>query len=206
MPTLLLATGNPGKAAEFRALLDMHLDLSQISLLTPHDWPMPLPEVLEYGETFAENALLKARTLAKATGLVALADDSGLCVDALGGRPGLHSARWAGAEATDSDRNDYLLAQMQDLPLEQRQAHYVCVVALAAPDGQFATAEGLCSGLILMNPIGDGGFGYDPLFFLPEFRSTMAELTADEKNRISHRAQAITNIVSGLPKLLRVTV
>ncbi len=202
----MLATGNQGKVAELRALLALHLDLSRISLLTPRDWPSALPEVSEDGVTFAENALLKARALANATGLVALADDSGLCVDALGGRPGIYSARWAGPEATDSDRNMHLLSEMHDVPMEQRQAHYVCAIALAAPDGQFATAEGVCSGLILVEPAGDGGFGYDPLFLLPQFQRTMAELTAEEKNRVSHRAKAITKIASALADLLRIAV
>lgn len=206
MPTLMLATGNRGKVAEIRALLEVHLDLSQITLLTPRDWQSALPEVSEDGVTFAENALLKARALANATGLVTLADDSGLCVDALGGRPGIHSARWAGAEATDADRNIYLLSEMQGVPMEQRQAHYLCVIALATPDGQFATAEGLCRGVILTEPIGNGGFGYDPLFLLPQFQRTMAELTADEKNRVSHRAEAITKIASDLADLLRLAV
>ena len=206
MPTLMLATGNQGKVAELRALLAIHLDLSRISLLTPRDWPSALPEVSEDGVTFAENALLKARALANATGMVALADDSGLCVDALGGRPGLHSARWAGPEATDGDRNMHLLSEMYDVPMEQRQAHYVCAVALAAPDGQFATAEGFCRGVILTEPIGDGGFGYDPLFLLPQFQRSMAELTAEEKNRVSHRAKAITKIASALADLLRIAV
>ena len=206
MPTLMLATGNRGKVAEIRALLEVHLDLSQITLLTPRDWQSALPEVSEDGVTFAENALLKARALANATGLITLADDSGLCVDALGGRPGIHSARWAGAEATDADRNIYLLSEMQGVPMEQRQANYLCVIALAAPDGQFATAEGLCRGVILTEPIGNGGFGYDPLFLLPQFQRTMAELTADEKNRVSHRAEAITKIASDLADLLRLAV
>ena len=206
MPTLMLATGNLGKVAEIRALLEVHLDLSQITLLTSRDWQSALPEVSEDGVTFAENALLKARALANATGLVTLADDSGLCVDALGGRPGIHSARWAGAEATDADRNIYLLSEMQGVPMEQRQAHYLCVIALATPDGQFTTAEGLCRGVILTEPIGNGGFGYDPLFLLPQFQRTMAELTADEKNRVSHRAEAITKIASDLADLLRLAV
>ena len=206
MPTLMLATGNLGKVAEIRALLEVHLDLSQITLLTPRDWQSALPEVSEDGVTFAENALLKARALANATGLITLADDSGLCVDALGGRPGIHSARWAGAEATDADRNIYLLSEMQGVPMEQRLAHYLCVIALATPDGQFTTAEGLCRGVILTEPIGNGGFGYDPLFLLPQFQRTMAELTADEKNRVSHRAEAITKIASDLADLLRLAV
>jgi XTP/dITP diphosphohydrolase len=206
MQKLMLASSNAGKVAELRLLLGKYLDLSQISLLTPRDWPTALPEVDEDGTTFAENALLKARALANATGLIALADDTGLCVDALGGRPGLHSARWAGPNTTDGERNTFLLAEMRDVPAEKRQARFVCVVALASPDGQFATAEGLCRGVILIEPVGNGGFGYDPLFLLPKFQRTMAQLTAEEKNEVSHRAGAISKIAYRLPDFLLTTV
>ena len=145
----------------------------------------------ETGATFAENARLKAAALSKATGIPALADDSGLCVDALNGEPGLHSARWAGEDATDADRNARLLARLDGVAAERRTAQYVCVVSLAMPDGSSAEAEGACGGVILETPRGQGGFGYDPLFLLPEFGRTMAELTAAEKNRVSHRAKAL---------------
>lgn len=196
MQKLLLATSNTGKIAELRSLLEKQLDMSQITLLTPLDWPGQLPEVVEDGATFAENALLKAQALAKATGLIALADDTGLCVDALGGRPGLHSARWAGPNTSDAERNAFLLKEMRGVPREERQAQFVCVVALAAPTGQSVTAEGMCAGVLLTEPAGSGGFGYDPLFLLPQFQRTMAQLTAAEKNAVSHRALAITKIAS----------
>lgn len=192
MQKLMLATTNPGKVREFKALLGQYELLNKLTLLTPKDWPEPLPEVEETGATFAENARLKAVALAKATGLPALADDSGLCVDALGGKPGLHSARWAGEGATDEDRNALLLARLAGVPAEERTAQYVCVVSLAGPDGKSVEVEGTCGGMILKTPRGARGFGYDPLFFVPELERTIAELTEAEKNRISHRARAIT--------------
>ena len=191
MQTLMLATTNAGKVAEFRFLLGQWERWRGVELLTPKDWPTPLPSVDETGTTFAENARLKAVALAAATGLPALADDSGLCVDALGGEPGLHSARWAGDNATDADRNDLLLARLSGVSAGKRTARYVCVVSLARPDGNSMETEGTCDGRILVAPRGGNGFGYDPLFFVPEFERTVAELTAGEKSRISHRARAL---------------
>jgi XTP/dITP diphosphohydrolase len=191
MASLMLATTNLGKIQEFRTLLGQYESFSRLALLTPMDWPERLPEVKETGATFAENARLKAVTLAKATGLPALADDSGLCVDALGGEPGLHSARWAGADATDTDRNAKLLERLAGLPAEERTARYACAVSLASPDGGSVEAVGTCEGILLDAPVGANGFGYDPLFFVAEFGHTMAELTEEEKNRISHRARAL---------------
>lgn len=188
---LMLATTNLGKVAEFRFLLGQWERWRDTELLTPRDWPTPLPSVEETGTTFAENARLKAVALAAATGLPSLADDSGLCVDALGGEPGLYSARWAGDEATDADRNALLLARLAGVNAEGRTAHYVCVVSLAWPAGISVEAEGACDGRILDAPHGGNGFGYDPLFFVPEFERTAAELTAGEKSRISHRARAL---------------
>ena len=195
MQKLMLATTNLGKVKEFKALLGQYELLKGITLLTPRDWPTPLPEVEEMGETFAENARLKAVVLARATGLPALADDSGLCVDALGGEPGLHSARWAGAGASDGDRNARLLGRLSGVPAARRAARYVCVVSLAGPDGASIEAEGTCSGVILEAPRGANGFGYDPLFFVAEFGRTMAELTEAEKNRVSHRAKAMHELL-----------
>ena len=191
MQKLMLATTNLGKVAEFRYLLGQWERWRGIDLLTPGDWPAPLPSVAETGTTFAENARLKAVALSTATGLPALADDSGLCVDALGGEPGLHSARWAGDEATDADRNALLLARLAGVPTEKRTARYVCVVSLAWPEGITVETEGGCAGTICETPQGANGFGYDPLFFVPEFGHTVAELTADEKSQISHRARAL---------------
>jgi XTP/dITP diphosphohydrolase len=202
MSNLMLATGNPGKVIELRDLLARHLDLSTVSLLTPRDWPAPLPQVAETGTTFAENARLKADALASATGLPSLADDSGLCVDALGGAPGLLSARWAGAGATDADRNAKLLLALAEVPPERRTARFVCAAALAVPGGRTVTEEGICKGVILDAPRGANGFGYDPLFFLPNLERTMAELTSDEKNRLSHRALAVSRLSSHFWMLL----
>ena len=196
MRKLMLATTNPGKVREFKALLGQYEGFNGLTLLTPRDWTEPLPEVEETGATFAENARLKAVVLAKATGLPALADDSGLCVDALGGEPGLHSARWAGADATDTDRNARLLERLSGVPAEQRTARYVCAVSLAGPEGGSVEAEGTCGGVILEAPRGANGFGYDPLFFVPEFERTMAELTEAEKNRVSHRARALAALLA----------
>ena len=196
MPTLMLATTNPGKVSELRALLAQQGDFSRVTLLTPCDWPHLMPEVAETGVTFEENARLKAEALAEATGLPALADDSGLCVDALDGAPGLYSARWAGSGASDADRNARLLSALAAVPPEKRMARFVCVVALALPRVQTVTAEGRCEGLILDAPRGANGFGYDPLFLLPALGRTMAELTSEEKNTLSHRAKAIVHLVT----------
>ena len=196
MTKLMLATTNPGKVREFKALLGQYEAFQDVTLLTPKDWPMALPEVEEVGATFAENARLKAVALARATGLAALADDSGLCVDALHGAPGLHSARWAGAGATDTDRNALLLARLAGVPAAERRARYVCVVSLAGPDGIRAEAEGECEGVILDAPSGRNGFGYDPLFLVTDYGRTMAELTDAEKNKVSHRARALAALLT----------
>lgn len=198
MQQLMLATTNAGKIAEFRFLLGQWERWRGVELLTPRDWPGPLPSVDETGATFAENARLKAAALSRATGLPALADDSGLCVDALGGQPGLHSARWAGNDATDADRNELLLTRLLGVGAEKRTAHYVCVVSLAWPDGRSVEAEGMCAGVILNLPRGESGFGYDPVFFVPEFGRTVAELTAEEKSKISHRAAALAALEAQL--------
>ena len=195
---LMLATSNPGKVREFQALLEQWESLHGVTLLTPRDWPTALPDVAETGTTFAENARLKAVALAKATGLPALADDSGLCVDALGGQPGLFSARWAGAEASDADRNALLLSRLAGVPKEQRTARYLCAVSLALPGGESVEARGACEGVILDTPQGTNGFGYDPLFLLPGLSRTMAALTASEKNGISHRAAALAALAEHL--------
>lgn len=202
MLRLMLATGNPGKVSELRDILALHLDLRGLLLLTPRDWPTPLPEVAETGATYAENARLKADALAAATGLPTLADDSGLCVDALGGAPDLHSARWAGAGASDADRNAKLLFALADVPPERWMARFVCAAALAIPGNETITEEGSCEGVILNVPRGANGFGYDSLFLLPDLGRTMAELTSEEKNRLSHRALAVSRLSSHLSRLL----
>lgn len=182
---LLLATTNRGKVNEYRHLLAglpyEIVSLSDEGITT---------EVEETGQTFEENARLKAVTLAAESGLLTLADDSGLEVDALGGEPGVLSARYAGEDASDADRIAYLLERMKDIPWSERSAHFSCVIAVAAPDGQARTCAGQCPGVIALEPKGENGFGYDPVFWLPDREETMAELPAAEKNRISHRAAA----------------
>jgi XTP/dITP diphosphohydrolase len=183
---LLLATHNQGKRREWRALLD-GLD---IELLLPDDLGLT-DDIEETGDTYVENALLKARTLAAASGLPTLADDSGLEVDALDGAPGVRSARYhLGA---DEVRYRALLKALEGVPLEQRGARFRCIAALVLPDDagarEFIT-EGVCEGVISFEPRGEAGFGYDPVFYLFEYSCTMAQLTEAEKNRISHRARA----------------
>lgn len=182
---LLIATDNPGKQREYAVLLG---DLPVI--LT---WPSVeqlTVQIEETGATFAENARLKAEAYAKMSRLWTLADDSGLEVDALAGAPGVHSARYAGPEATDQDRYRLLLAQLREVPWEKRTARFRCVIALASPDGYLWFTEGTCEGVIAYEPHGVHGFGYDPVFYLPEMGRTMAELPPEVKNRISHRARA----------------
>lgn len=181
---LLIATHNPGKVREYRALLaDLPLDLVYLDDLGITD------EVEETGATFEENALLKARYYASRTGLWTWADDSGLEVDALGGRPGVHSARYAGPDASDADRYRKLLVELQGHP-RPWTARFRCAVALVRPDGVEAVCHGTLEGEITDTPRGSHGFGYDPVFYLPERGQTLAELPPEEKNRISHRARA----------------
>jgi XTP/dITP diphosphohydrolase len=186
MRSLLIASGNPGKLDEIRALLD-DLDLE---LLTPQDLGLE-QDVPESGESYAENAAKKALAFSNATGLVALADDSGLEVDILDGLPGIRSARFSPQPgASDADRRAYLLERLRGLPRPWR-AHFHCTVALAFPGKEVRFLEGECNGEIIPEERGSHGFGYDPIFFIPEMGKTMAELSMDEKNRVSHRARAI---------------
>lgn len=182
---VVVATDNPGKLREFRRLL------------APLNWTVLgkkeagcLDEIPETGSTFAENAFIKASAVARLTGLPALADDSGLCVDALDGAPGLYSARFTGSHAdSDERRNEYLLEKLQGAA--DRSAHYVCSLSLVFPDGTHLQTEENCCGEILETPAGCGGFGYDPLFRPDGFNCSMAELTDSEKDDISHRGKAI---------------
>jgi XTP/dITP diphosphohydrolase len=185
MPRLLLATNNPGKVKEFRELLDG----CGWELVTPADIGLSL-DVEESGGTFAENAALKAEAYAKASGLVALADDSGLEVDALDGRPGIHSARYAGEDRTDQKRVTKLLEELERVPDSRRKARFRAVIAIKAPKGDIRLVEGTVEGGIGHEPRGDNGFGYDPVFVLPDRGLTTAELPSDEKNAISHRGTA----------------
>ncbi len=184
---LLIATTNPHKIAEFRAILD-GLPYQLVSL---RDVP-PVAEVDETGSTFAENAVLKAVGYARATGLLALADDSGLEIDALGGEPGVYSSRWAGPDVTYPERFRIMLMRLSGVPAERRAARYRCAIAVAGPGavGLRGGVEGVLEGRIANEPRGTGGFGYDPLFFVPELGRTVGELSAAQKHAISHRARA----------------
>jgi XTP/dITP diphosphohydrolase len=181
----LLATSNPGKQREFRVLLaDAGWDI-----VTPQELQLSLSD--EEKETnYEENAIIKAENAAKASGLVALADDSGIEVDALGGAPGVLSARFGGDGLDDWGRLELMLERLVDMPDDRRNASYRCIIAIVQPEGKTATFEGVCEGVIGREPKGSGGFGYDPIFYLPEQGKTMAELTLEEKNAISHRAMA----------------
>jgi len=189
MKELLVATGNRGKFREIEGLLRDEV----AKLYSTEDFPgMPLVE--EDGTTFAENAVKKARSAASATGKPVIADDSGLEVDALGGQPGVYSARFAGKDADDSENNSRLLGELGSLPDEQRTAAFRCVIALCFPDGRCRAFSGALHGVILKEPRGSEGFGYDPLFLVPGYGRTLAELPLEVKNAISHRGQALAKL------------
>jgi XTP/dITP diphosphohydrolase len=183
---LFVATRNRGKVRELEALLAD----TTLRLCSYRDFP-DLEEVEEDGRTFEENAVKKAVTLAKATGLLTVADDSGLEVDALDGRPGVLSARYAGPEATDKENNEKLLAELAGVPDEKRTARFRCAIAVANPKGLIAVVEGVCDGRIAAEERGNEGFGYDPLFVKDDSVKTFAELSLELKNRVSHRALAL---------------
>ena len=182
---LLLATNNKAKVREYKSLLRgipyEIVTLAEQGITTVVD---------EVGGSLEENARLKATALAAESGLLSLADDSGLEVDALGGEPGSLSARYAGEGASDIERINYLLARLKDVPQEKRTARFRCVIAIATPDGTVELCSGECRGFITLAPRGDHGFGYDPVFYLPELGKTMAELPLELKNQVSHRGQA----------------
>jgi XTP/dITP diphosphohydrolase len=186
---MLLATNNPGKLGELKALL---AGLREVELASPADLGIHL-EVRETGKTYTENAILKAKAFAAESGLVSLADDSGLEVDALEGAPGLYSARYSPKPgATDADRRAYLLENLSGKERPWR-ARFRAAIAVAVPGGDVYTAEGVCEGQIIPQERGGGGFGYDPIFLLAGYSKTMAELDEEEKNRVSHRARAVRN-------------
>lgn len=184
-PLIVVATRNPHKLAELRKLFG----IPSLALRPVTDYP-DAPDVDENGETFVANALIKARAVRDFTRAWALADDSGLEVDALGGAPGVHSARFAGVHGDDAANNRLLLDKLANVPDPQRTAHFTCAIALAAPDGREFTATGLCPGRILHEPRGSNGFGYDPLFLPDGHDQTFAELASDVKCGFSHRAVA----------------
>ena len=186
---LVLATRNIHKTKEIRAFLD---GLGH-RILTLEDFPS-MPEVVEDGDSYEANAMKKAKTVAEHTGKMALADDTGLEVDALQGQPGLYSARFAGEEVTYADNRQKLLSLMKDVPFPKRTARFRCVIVLAMPGGKTRTAEGMVEGTITQEERGEGGFGYDPVFYLPALGKSLAQLTFEEKNRVSHRAKALEKI------------
>ena len=190
---LLIATHNPGKLSELRSLLgDVPFDLVSLVDVGIHH------QVDETGETFEQNAALKAETYARLSGLPTLADDSGLEVDALDGEPGVRSSRYAGESATDADRIAFLLRKLANVPAGDRTARFRCVIAVVWSGGPLELHAGACEGRIIEAPRGSNGFGYDPVFFIPAMGRTMAELTTAQKNRVSHRSAAARKAAAAL--------
>jgi XTP/dITP diphosphohydrolase len=201
---IVLATRNLGKVAEFERMLEA--ENLEIQVLGLRDYP-DMPDVEETGTTFAENAFLKASQIAQFTGLPALADDSGLCVDALGGSPGIFSARWAGSHGDDEANLEKVLRQMRELDNPPRAAHFTCAVALVIPattssEIRVVSKEGRIDGELIAEPRGSNGFGYDPIFRPNGYSQTTAELPSEIKDRISHRGQALAEILPDLKELL----
>ncbi|MBD5491909.1 MAG: XTP/dITP diphosphatase [Lachnospiraceae bacterium] len=202
MRQIIFATGNQGKMREIRAILeDMKWDVVSMKEAGID------PEIEENGATFTENAVIKAQTVAdnladekKARECVILADDSGLVIDCLNGEPGIYSARYLGEETPFSEKSADLLRRMKDVPEEERSARFVCAIAAVFPDGEMITTEGTVEGRIGYELKGENGFGYDPIFYLPEYGRTAAELTDDEKNQISHRSRALELMKAELEK------
>ncbi|EFD94818.1 XTP/dITP diphosphatase [Megasphaera lornae] len=194
MRQLVLATHNAGKIRELRTMLSP----AGYEVVAVREVLPTLKEPEETGQTFLENARLKSQYYAKATGRPCLADDSGLCVEALQGRPGVYSARYAGIHGDDAANNAKLLTEIRHLPPAMRTAYYACVLVLSFPDGREIVAEGKCHGMIIETPVGTNGFGYDPYFYLPQKGKTMAELTAIEKNTCSHRGIALKKLLQVL--------
>ena len=189
---LVLATRNAKKLAELdRLLAGAGLDVEILGSAVFSD----LPEIEETGSTFAENSLIKARAVAAHTGLIAIADDSGLCVDALDGQPGIYSARWAGQGATDESNLDLVLEQIREVEPARRTAHFACAAALVLPSGEEYVVQGQVNGVLLTQRRGVGGFGYDPIFLPDGFDITTAEMTSEQKDAISHRGQAMRALV-----------
>lgn len=197
MPKLLLATGNPNKIREISELLRD----SPFLVTTPADEGIDI-EVEETGKTFEENAQLKAVAYSTRSKSIVMADDSGLEIDALGGEPGVLSARYAGENAPNDKMIALVLSNLQGVPWEKRTARFRCVMAIATSTGEIHFCEGICPGYITFEPKGSGGFGYDPIFYLPELDKTMAELSMEEKNKVSHRGKALRKAVETLKQLV----
>lgn len=201
MLKIVLATKNKGKIEEIKYILKESGIKEAVEIQPLSDYP-DIPEIAEDGTTFSENAAKKAVTVARATGLTAVADDSGLEVDALNSAPGIYSARFAGEGSTDSENIRKLLRLLEGIPDEKRGAGFVCVIAIADPDGNVELMEGKCRGIIAMEERGTSGFGYDPVFIVPGYGKTFAELGEEIKNKISHRAIALGKLKSHIkPKI-----
>lgn len=198
---LLLATRNQGKIVEFKRILDA-LAPGEIELVGLDQFPN-LHDVDETGSTFEENALLKAREMSEATGLPAIADDSGLCVDALNGDPGIYSARWAGEHGNDRANLEKVLDQLREVPDGNRTAYFICVASLYLPDGRTHCEEGRFYGTILRSPVGENGFGYDPIFQPKGLDISSAQMSAEEKDQASHRGAALRAIAPHVLKALK---
>lgn len=192
----IIATNNNKKLKELERILKP----LGIDAVSAKDAGIVLDDVDETGTTFSENAYLKANSAFVKTGMPAVADDSGLCVDALDGRPGVFSARYGGENATDSEKNDKILSEMKAVPADKRNAHFACAICCILPDGSKIEVEGICNGSIGYEPIGDGGFGYDPIFMCGE--KSYAQLSPEEKDAISHRGQALIKLQNELKKAL----
>lgn len=196
MKQILIATKNNGKVKEFESLFSAY-GFEVRSLLDVDD----SIEVIEDGKTFAENAIKKAEEISKRFNVIVVADDSGLIVDALDGKPGIYSARYAGEGKSDEKNLQKVLKEMVGVPEERRTARFYCALSLAIPDENTITVAGECEGLITTEPIGDLGFGYDPIMYIPEYNRTMAQMTKEEKNKISHRAVAMRKLGLELEKI-----
>ncbi|WP_326503997.1 non-canonical purine NTP pyrophosphatase [Rothia nasimurium] len=204
---IVLATHNQGKLREFREMLRGAIEGLDVDTEVIDAGAAGAPDVVEYGVTFAQNSLLKSRAVAAATGLIAIADDSGLSVDVLGGAPGIFSARWAGKHGDDEANLNLLLAQLSDIADDHRRARFVCAASMVTPEGIEAVEEGELAGTLLREPRGEGGFGYDPILaadgFTGEYAGlSCAQVPADVKNAISHRSQALTKLLPHLQAAL----
>lgn len=196
MKEILIATTNKGKVADFKTLLTP-FGINVKSLLDYEE----IIDVEETGTTFKENAILKAEAISIQFKTNVIADDSGLSIDALEGKPGVYSARYAGVEKNDQANMARVLEELENVPNEKRTARFHCVLALAVVNNETRTVEGTCEGVISTSPIGEHGFGYDPIFYLPDLRKTMAQLSKEEKNQISHRANAFSKLVGLLESI-----
>ncbi len=190
---LILASKNAHKAKEMQAILGEGIEIVTLDKIVAANI-----DVIEDGTTFEENAIKKATEIMQATGLPTIADDSGLCVDALDGRPGIYTARFAGEEATDDENISKLISELDGVEEKKRTARFVCVIALAVPDEAVKTYRGECEGRILTKRQGENGFGYDPVFYVPQYEKSMAELPSEVKNSISHRFKALKKLKESL--------